>query len=67
MRYPSPVPADTVQSDLGEYNQCQSMLLMLYEHNLPGHPDEFLAYRILYMLHTKNKSGAWIHRARRSS
>lgn len=33
------------------------MLLMLYEHNLPGHPDEFLAYRILYMLHTKNKSG----------
>lgn len=43
-------------SDLGEYNQCQSMLLMLYEHNLPGHPDEFLAYRILYMLHTKNRS-----------
>ncbi|KAJ9110000.1 hypothetical protein QFC20_003074 [Naganishia adeliensis] len=43
-------------SDLGEYNQCQSMLLMLYEHNLPGHPDEFLAYRILYMLHTRNKS-----------
>jgi hypothetical protein len=35
------------------------MLLMLYEHNLPGHPDEFLAYRILYMLHTKNKSGAF--------
>jgi hypothetical protein len=33
------------------------MLLMLYEHNLPGHPDEFLAYRILYMLHTRNKSG----------
>lgn len=37
------------------------MLLMLYEHNLPGHPDEFLAYRILYMLHTKNRSGkSWI-------
>lgn len=45
------------QKDLGELNQCQSALRQLYEHNIPGHPEEFLAYRILYMLYTRNKSG----------
>lgn len=42
--------------DLGEYNQCQSMLRQLYELGIRGHPQEFLAYRILYLLHTKNRS-----------
>ncbi|CDZ97395.1 Leucine permease transcriptional regulator [Phaffia rhodozyma] len=42
--------------DLGELNQCQSALRQLYEHNIPGHPEEFLAYRILYLLYTRNKS-----------
>lgn len=44
------------KGDLGEYNQCQTQLFSLYSYNLPGHPDEFLAYRILYLLHTRNKS-----------
>lgn len=35
------------------------MLRVLYGHGIPGHPEEFLAYRILYMLHTKNKSGVY--------
>lgn len=41
--------------DLGEYNQCQTQLQNLYRQ-MPetGHPLEFLAYRILYMLHTRN-------------
>lgn len=43
--------------DLGEYNQCQSMLRQLYELGLGGHPLEFLSYRIMYLLHTKNRSG----------
>ncbi|RSH80372.1 uncharacterized protein EHS24_008948 [Apiotrichum porosum] len=42
--------------DLGEYNQCQSMLRQLYELGLPGHPAEFLSYRIIYLLHTRNRS-----------
>lgn len=43
------------KSDLGEYNQCQTQLQSLYVQ-MPdiGHPLEFLAYRILYMLHTRN-------------
>ncbi|CCG83630.1 UPF0666 protein C2A9.11c [Taphrina deformans PYCC 5710] len=43
------------KSDLGEYNQCQTQLQTLYKQ-MPdtGHPLEFLAYRILYMLHTRN-------------
>jgi hypothetical protein len=43
--------------DLGEYNQCQSMLRQLYELGLGGHPLEFLSYRIMYLLHTRNRSG----------
>ncbi|RSH83051.1 hypothetical protein EHS25_005761 [Saitozyma podzolica] len=38
--------------DLGEYNQCQSMLRQLYELGIKGHPQEFLSYRIIYLLHT---------------
>ncbi|KAJ1557774.1 hypothetical protein HK096_005444, partial [Nowakowskiella sp. JEL0078] len=44
------------KKDLGEYNQCQAQLHELYKLGLPGHPDEFMAYRILYMVHTTNKT-----------
>ncbi|KAK9460963.1 SAC3/GANP/Nin1/mts3/eIF-3 p25 family-domain-containing protein [Lipomyces oligophaga] len=44
------------RSDLGEYNQCQTQLRALYSMGIPGHPVEFLAYRILYLLHTRNRS-----------
>ncbi|KAL2920135.1 hypothetical protein HK105_200201 [Polyrhizophydium stewartii] len=44
------------KGDLGEYNQCQAQLKQLYSlHKLPGSIDEFLGYRILYMLHTINR------------
>ena len=46
-----------MQKDLGEYNQCQTMLRQLYELGLKGHPQEFLSYRIIYLLHTRNRSG----------
>jgi len=44
------------KGDLGEYNQCQTQLVSLYEHGLEGNHFEFLAYRILYLLHTRNRS-----------
>ena len=43
--------------DLGEYNQCQSQLRGLYAYGIQGSAMEFLAYRILYLLHTKNRRG----------
>ncbi|KAG8167077.1 hypothetical protein KVR01_002766 [Diaporthe batatas] len=43
-------------ADLGEYNQCQTQLIALYKLGLKGHPDEFKAYRILYFIHTANRS-----------
>ncbi|KAJ2358753.1 hypothetical protein IWW50_000536 [Coemansia erecta] len=42
-------------NDLGEYNQCQTQLKQLYSMGLSGHAMEFLAYRILYFLYTRNK------------
>lgn len=46
------------QGDLGEFNQCASQLRVLYEQGLNGHRMEFLAYRILYLLFSRNRSGA---------
>ncbi|KAF2152070.1 hypothetical protein K461DRAFT_286845 [Myriangium duriaei CBS 260.36] len=45
------------KGDLGEYNQCQSQLRPLYKQNLGGRPGEFTAYRILYLIHTCNRTG----------
>ncbi|KAI5281061.1 hypothetical protein KEM54_003410 [Ascosphaera aggregata] len=42
------------KGDLGEYNQCQTQLRALYKRGLGGHPMEFLAYRILYFIYTRN-------------
>ena len=43
--------------DLGEYNQCQTQLRALYALGLnAGHPAEFMAYRILYFVHTCNRT-----------
>lgn len=44
------------KGDLGEYNQCQTQLRALYKQKLGGHPAEFLAYRILYFIHTCNRT-----------
>jgi hypothetical protein len=40
-----------------EYNQCQSSLKALYELGIPGNTEEFTAYRILLLLHGRNRSG----------
>lgn len=44
------------KGDLGEYNQCQSQLKVLYGKNIEGHVQEFKAYNILYNLFTNNRS-----------
>ena len=44
------------KGDLGEYNQCQTQLRALYAQNLGGHPMEFKAYRVLYFIHTSNRT-----------
>lgn len=51
------------KGDLGEYNQCQTQLKLLYELGIEGAADEFMAYRVLYLLHTRNRQGTcrWRH------
>lgn len=44
------------KGDLGEYNQCQTQLRALYKQGLGGRPVEFKAYRILYFIHTCNRT-----------
>ncbi|GAA5825030.1 hypothetical protein JCM11251_006068 [Rhodosporidiobolus azoricus] len=44
------------KGDLGEFNQCQSRLRQLYRMGLHGHPMEFLGYRILYLLFSRNRA-----------
>lgn len=44
------------RGDLGEYNQCQTQLRALYAARLGGHPMEFAAYGILYLLFTRNQT-----------
>lgn len=44
------------KGDLGEFNQCSGQLKELYSlFNLKGEEDEFVAYRILYLIHTQNR------------
>lgn len=45
------------KGDIGEYNQCQTQLRFLYTLGLKGNPIEFKAYRILYFIHTANRTG----------
>jgi hypothetical protein len=46
------------KADMVEYNQCQSSLKGLYELGIPGNVEEFTAYRILLLLHGRNRSGS---------
>lgn len=43
------------KGDLGQYNQCQTQLKDLYAIGLSGSELEFLAYRLLYLIHCRNK------------
>lgn len=45
------------KSDMVEYNQCQATLKTLYELGIEGRVEEFTAYRILMLLHGRNRSG----------
>ncbi|KAF8199140.1 SAC3/GANP/Nin1/mts3/eIF-3 p25 family-domain-containing protein [Pholiota molesta] len=42
--------------DMVEYNQCQATLRTLYDLGIPGQVEEFTAYRILMLLHGRNRS-----------
>lgn len=42
--------------DMVEYNQCQAMLKNLYDLGIQGKAEEFTAYRILMLIHGRNRS-----------
>lgn len=46
-----------LQGELADFNQGSSSLRGLYDLGIPGNREEFLAYRILYLLHVRNQSG----------
>ncbi|KAJ3784378.1 SAC3/GANP/Nin1/mts3/eIF-3 p25 family-domain-containing protein [Lentinula aff. detonsa] len=43
-------------NDMVEYNSCQATLKTLYELGIPGKVEEFTGYRILMLLHGRNRS-----------
>jgi hypothetical protein len=45
------------QGDLVEFNQCLSQLKSLYADKVNGRRNEFTAYRMLFMLHARQRSG----------
>lgn len=49
------------QGDLGEYNQCQTQLRELYKKGIPGRENEFIAYRLLYLLYAQNHAGMYLN------
>ena len=53
-----------IQTDLGEFNQCQTQLHQLYTDVLGGKGGniiEFFAYRILYLLFASSTTGLFSH------
>jgi len=44
------------QGDLGEFNKCQAQLRELYKQGLKGQRLEFLGYRILYLVYSRNRA-----------
>jgi len=41
---------------LGEFNQCQCQLKILFDESIPGHREEFTAYRLLYLILARARS-----------
>jgi hypothetical protein len=46
----------SLQGDLGEFNKCQAQLRELYKQGLKGQRLEFLGYRLLYLVYSRNRA-----------